>query len=102
MGYNPVLCLAMPAWLHKTYSLGGDGVTTTKQRLTIYMHSTAALDNLVETARRSVAIEQRGYITRSTAVEAAVLVALAELRANGKQSALLDALVTLPRVQDGD
>ena len=76
-------------------------MTTDKQRLTVYMADTRKLDALVELARRSVPIEQRGVITRSTAVEAAVALALAELRANGKQSALLDALVTLPRVNDG-
>ena len=76
-------------------------MTTNKTRCTIYLRSTAALDNLVETARRSVAIEQRGAITRSTAVEAAVTLALAELRTSGKQSPLLAALVTLPRVNDG-
>ncbi len=76
-------------------------MTTTKNRLTVYMHSTAALDDLVELARRSVAIEQRGAITRSTITEAAVTLALAELRTNGKQSALLAALVTLPRVDGG-
>ena len=76
-------------------------MATDKQRLTVYMADTRKLDALVELARRSVPIEQRGVITRSTAVEAAVALALAELRANGKQSALLDALVTLPRVNDG-
>ena len=75
-------------------------MTTSKQRLTVYMHSTAALDDLVEAARRSVPLADRGRITRSTVCEAAVTLALAELRANGKQSALLAALVTLPRVQD--
>lgn len=77
-------------------------MTTSKQRLTIYMADTRPLDDLVELARRSVPIEARGRITRSTVCEAAVSLALAELRANGKQSALLAALVTLPRVQDGD
>lgn len=76
-------------------------MTTSKQRLTVYMHSTAALDDLVEAARRSVPLADRGRITRSTAIEAAVTLALAELRANGKQSALLAALVTLPRVDGG-
>ena len=76
-------------------------MTTSKARLTVYFHNTRALDDLVELARRSVPIEARGAITRSTAIEAAVALALAELRANGKQSALLAALVTLPRVQDG-
>jgi len=77
-------------------------MTTDKQRLTVYMADTRKLDALVELARRSVPIEQRGVITRSTCIEAAVALALAELRANGKQSALLAALVTLPRVNDGD
>ncbi len=76
-------------------------MTTSKQRLTVYMHSTAALDDLVEAARRSVPLADRGRITRSTAIEAAVTLALAELRTNGKQSALLAALVTLPRVDGG-
>lgn len=76
-------------------------MTTNKQRLTIYLSSTRELDDLVEAARRALPLEARGRVTRSTCVEAAVSLALAELRANGKQSALLDALVTLPRVQDG-
>ncbi len=75
-------------------------MTTNKQRLTIYLSSTRELDDLVEAARRALPLEARGRVTRSTAVEAAVSLALAELRANGKQSALLDALVTLPRAND--
>ena len=76
-------------------------MTTSKARLTVYFHNTRALDDLVELARRSVPIEARGAITRSTAIEAAVTLALAELRTSGKQSPLLAALVTLPRVNDG-
>lgn len=77
-------------------------MTTTKNRLTVYMHSTAALDDLVELARRALPLEARGRITRSTAIEAAVTLALAELRQNGAQSPLLQTLVTLPRVKDGN
>ena len=76
-------------------------MTTDKIRCTIYLRETRPLDDLVELARRSVPIEDRGAITRSTVTEAAVLLALAELRANGGQSALLAALVTLPRVDGG-
>ena len=76
-------------------------MTTAKTRCTIYLSSTRSLDDLVEAARRALPLEARGRVTRSTAIEAAVALALAELRANGKQSALLAALVTLPRVQDG-
>jgi len=71
-------------------------MTTNKQRLTIYMASTRELDDLVEAARRALPLEDRGRVTRSTCVEAAVSLALAELRRNGVQSALLEALVTLP------
>ena len=76
-------------------------MTTNKTRCTIYLSSTRQLDDLVEAARRSVPLADRGRITRSTITEAAVTLALAELRANGKQSALLAALVTLPRVDGG-
>lgn len=75
-------------------------MTTDKTRHTIWLYDGSQLDALVEMARRSVPIERRGAITRSTCVEAAVTMALAELRQNGAQSALLAALVTLPRVQD--
>ena len=77
-------------------------MTTNKQRLTIYLSSTRQLDALVEAARRASPLEARGRVTRSTAVEAAVSLALAELRANGKQSELLKALVTLPAHKTGD
>ena len=77
-------------------------MTTSKARLTVYFHNTRALDDLVELARRSVPIEARGAITRSTITEAAVAVALEDLRRNGAQSALLKALVTLPAHKTGD
>ena len=75
--------------------------TDRKTRHTIYLYDGAQLDDLVELARRSVPLADRGRITRSTITEAAVTLALAELRTNGKQSALLAALVTLPRVDSG-
>jgi len=77
-------------------------MTTAKTRCTIYLSSTRELDDLVEAARRALPLEARGRVTRSTCVEAAVALALAELRANGKQSALLAALVTLPAHKTGD
>jgi hypothetical protein len=75
-------------------------VTTNKRRITVYLHDAAQLDALREEARRAVPIELRGQVSASTCVEAAVTLALAELRRNGAQSAMLAALVTLPRVQD--
>jgi len=77
-------------------------VTTNKTRCTIYLSSTRELDDLVEAARRALPLEARGRVTRSTAIEAAVALALENLRRDGQQSALLAALVTLPRVKDGD
>jgi len=77
-------------------------VTTNKTRCTIYLSSTRELDDLVEAARRALPLEARGRVTRSTCVEAAVSLALAELRANGKQSELLERLVTLPAPKTGN
>ena len=76
-------------------------MTTAKTRCTIYLSSTRQLDDLVEAARRALPLEARGRVTRSTCVEAAVTLALEDLRRNGAQSPLLAALVTLPRVNDG-
>lgn len=72
-------------------------MTTDKTRCTVWLYDTRPLDDLVELARRSVAIEQRGAITRSTCIEAAVALALRDLRSG--QSDLLAALVTLPRAK---
>ena len=72
-------------------------MTTSKRRITAWLYSTAELDALREEARRLVPIEQRGQVSASTCIEAAVTIGLAELRRNGAQSALLQTLVTLPR-----
>ncbi len=77
-------------------------MTTDKTRCTVWLYDTRPLDDLVELARRAVPLELRGGITRSTCIEAAVTLALAELRQNGAQSPLLAALVTLPRAKDGN
>lgn len=69
-------------------------MTTDKTRCTVWLYDTRPLDDLVEAARRSVPIEQRGVITRSTCIEAAVALALEDLRRG--QSDLLERLVTLP------
>jgi hypothetical protein len=74
-------------------------VTTDKRRLTVYLRNAAQLDALREEARRLVPLELRGRISASTCIEAAVLAALAELRANGKESAWLETLVALPRAK---
>ena len=77
-------------------------MTTGKRRITAWLYSTAELDALREEARRLVPLEDRGRISASTCIEAAVLVALEDLRRNGAQSAWLETLVTLPRAMDGN
>ena len=77
-------------------------MTTNKTRCTIYLSSTRQVDDLVEAARRALPLEARGRVTRSTCCEAAVRLALEDLRRDGAQSALLKALVTLPAPKTGD
>ncbi len=71
-------------------------MTTDKQRVTIYLADRRPLDELAEQLRRLAPIEQRGAISRSTVVEAAVSAALADLRENGRESAIARSLVTSP------
>lgn len=71
-------------------------MTTEKTRLTIYLTDRRALDDLTEQLRRLAPIEQRGAISRSTAIEAAVMLALADVQANGRASAAYRHLVTSP------
>lgn len=74
-------------------------MTTDKSRHTIWLYDARQLDTLLEEARRALPLEDRGAVSRSTCIEAAVALALRELRQNGAQSDLLAALVTLPRVK---
>lgn len=74
-------------------------MTTSKQRLTVYLTSAAELDDLREALRILAPIEARGFISRSTAIEAAVSVALRDVQARGVDSDVYRAMVTLPRCQ---
>ena len=74
-------------------------MTTSKQRLTVYLTSAAALDDLREQLRILAPLELRGRISGSTCVEAAVSVALADVQARGRDSDVFKTLVTLPRCQ---
>ena len=74
-------------------------MTTSKQRLTVYLTSAAELDDLREALRILAPLELRGGISRSTAIEAAVSVALADVQARGRDSDVYRAMVTLPRCQ---
>jgi hypothetical protein len=71
-------------------------MTTDKHRITIYLEDRRPLDDLAEELRRLAPLEDRGKISRSTAIEAAIDVALDSLRANGRQSAIYSHLVTSP------
>ena len=73
-------------------------MTTNKARLTVYLSSAAALDDLREQLRILVPLELRGGISRSTAIEAAVSVALRDLQARGHDSDVYRAMVTLPAI----
>ena len=75
-------------------------MTTSKARLTIYLASHAELDLLFDELRRRAPIEARGGISRSTAVEAAVSVALRDLQARGRESDVFKTLVTLPAISE--
>ncbi len=71
-------------------------MTTNKARLTIYFHDRRPLDDLVEDLRRLAPLELRGSITRSTVTEAAVRLAVEDLQVNGRQSGIVQDMVTLP------
>ena len=71
-------------------------MTTSKQRLTVYLTSAAALDDLREALRVLAPLTDRGRITGSTCVEAAVSVALADVQARGVDSDVYKTMVTLP------
>ena len=73
-------------------------MTTSKQRLTVYLTSAAELDDLREQLRILAPLELRGRISGSTCIEAAVSVALADVQARGRESDVYRAMVTLPVV----
>ena len=72
-------------------------MTTSKARLTIYLASHAELDLLFDELRRRAPIEARGGISRSTAIEAAVSLALRDLQARGRDSDVFKVMVTSPQ-----
>ena len=73
-------------------------MTTSKARLTVYLTSAAELDDLREALRILAPMGRRGFISRSTAIEAAVTVALRDVQARGRDSDVFKALVTLPAI----
>lgn len=71
-------------------------MTTDKTRVTIYLADRRPLDDPTEQLRRLAPLEDRGAISRSTVIEAAVAVALDSLRAKGRDAAIYSHLVTSP------
>ena len=71
-------------------------MTTSKARLTVYLTSAAELDDLREALRVLAPIGSRGFISRSTAIEAAIGLALRDIEARGRDSDVFKVLVTLP------
>ena len=72
-------------------------MTTDKRRVTIYLRDPQPLDDLFDELRRLAPLEARGAVSRSTAIETAVRLALADLQARGRQSAIFAELVTSPQ-----
>ncbi len=70
--------------------------TDNKTRVTVWLYDRRPLDDLAEQLRRLAPLEDRGKISRSTAIEAAIGVALEDLRAKGREAAIYSHLVTLP------
>ena len=71
-------------------------MTTKKARLTVYLTSAAELDDLREALRILAPMGRRGFISRSTAIEAAIGLALRDVQARGRDSDVFKVLVTLP------
>jgi len=71
-------------------------MTTDKRRMSLYFTTDQPLDDLAATLRALAPLAERGKISRSTAAEAAVNLALADLRANGRSSAIYKSMVESP------
>ena len=72
-------------------------MTTDKRRVTIYLRDPQPLDDLFDELRRLAPLEARGAISRSTAIETAVRLALADLQTHGRAAAIFSELVTSPQ-----
>ena len=71
-------------------------MTTTKKRVSLYLASDQPLEALFDTLRELAPLDKRGKISRSTAAEAAISLALADLRENGRASAIYKSMVESP------
>ena len=71
-------------------------MTTTKKRVSLYLASDQPLEALFDALRELAPLDKRGQVSRSTATEAAISLALADLRANGRSSAIYKSMVESP------
>ena len=71
-------------------------MSTTKKRISLYFTTDQQLEALFDTLRELAPLAERGHISRSTAAEAAIILALADLKANGRDSAIYKSMVTPP------
>ena len=71
-------------------------MTTSKARLTIYLSNPAQLEDLREALRVLAPLTDRGRISGSTAIEAAVSVALRDIEARGRDADIFRTVVTSP------
>ena len=74
--------------------------TSRKQRYTIWTAQPAELEALYDLVRELAPIENRGRISGSTCIEAAIGLALRDVEARGVDSDVYRALVTLPVVNE--
>ena len=74
-------------------------MTTSKQRLTVYLSNPSELEDLRQALRILAPLNDRGRISGSTAIEAALTVALRDVQARGRDADVFKTLVTLPRCQ---
>ena len=71
-------------------------MSTTKKRISLYFTTDQTLEALFDTMRELAPLAERGKLSRSTAIEAAVNLALADLKAHGRESAIYKSMVESP------
>ena len=71
-------------------------MSTTKKRISLYFATDQTLEALFTALRNLAPLAERGKVSRSTAAEAAIILALADLKAHGRESAIYKSMVESP------
>ena len=71
-------------------------MSTTKKRISLYFATDQTLEALFTALRNLAPLAERGKVSRSTAAEAAIILALADLEAHGRDSAIYKSMVESP------